>query len=113
MNITKLKGTNKRNGRCSLQLEGDMTIYKAAENKEQLLEYINDYKEFEFDMSAINEIDSSGIQLLLQFKKKALEEERTIQLSGCNEEACELFDLYQLQDWLVPATSDNVTIEGA
>ena len=113
MNITKLKGSNKRSGRCLLQLEGDMTIYNAEKFKENLLEFVEDFKEFEVDMSAVNEIDTAGIQLLLQFKKKAQEEERTIQLLGCNEELCELLDLYQLQDWLAPATSGNATIEGA
>jgi anti-sigma B factor antagonist len=113
MNITKLKGTNKRSGRCLLQLEGDMTIYNAAVLKDNLLEYVDDYKEFELDMSAVNEIDTSGVQLLLQFKKKAQEEDRAIQLTGCNEEVSDLLDLYQLQDWRASATSGDATTEGA
>lgn len=113
MKITKLKGSNKRSGRCLLQLQGDMTIYNAAEFRKKLLEFVEDFKEFEVDMSAVNEIDTAGIQLLLQLKKKAQAEQRTIRLLGCNEEISDLFDLYQLQDWLAPATSGNATSEGA
>jgi anti-sigma B factor antagonist len=113
MKITKLKGSNKRNGRCLLQIEGDMTIYNAAELGENMLEFIEGFKEFEVDMSTVNEIDTAGIQLLLQLKKKAQAEERTIQLLGCNEEMRDLFDLYQLQDWLAPAPNGNAIIEGA
>lgn len=113
MNITKLKGTHRRSGRCLLQFEGDLNIYHAAELKACLLEYVEDFKEFELDLSAVNEIDTAGIQLLLQFKKKAQEEKRSMQLSGCNEEIGDLLALYQLQDWLAPATSGNATKEGA
>ena len=113
MNITKLTGSNKRSGRCLLKIDGDLNIYNATDFRDSLLEYVEDFKEFELDMSAVNEIDTAGIQLLLQFKKKAQEEERTMQLVGCNEEICGLLDLYQLQDWLAPATSGNATREGA
>ena len=113
INITKLKGTHRRSGRCLLQFEGDMTIYNAAELKEGLLEYVEDFKEFELDMSAVNEMDTAGIQLLLQFNRQAQQEQRSMQLSGCNEQVCDLLDLYQLQDWLAPTTSDNTAIEGA
>jgi anti-sigma B factor antagonist len=112
MNITKLKGSNKRSGRCLLKVDGDLNIYNAAEIKAGLMEYIEDYKEFEIDMSTVNEIDTAGIQLLLQFKKKAAQEERSMQLSDCNEQVCDLLDLYQLQDWLAPTASNNNTIEG-
>lgn len=113
MKLTKLKGSNKRSGRCRLKIDGDLTIYNAAEFKENMLEFVENFKEFEVDMSAVNEIDSAGIQLLLQFNRKAMQEERHMQLSGCNEEICDLLALYQLQDWLAPATSGNATKEGA
>ncbi len=109
MNITKQKGSDKRSGRCFLQLEGDMTIYNATEFGENLLEYVEDFKEFKLDMSGVNEIDTAGIQLLLQLKNKAQEEERTIQLDACNETLCDLFELYQLTDWLAPATDAKAT----
>jgi anti-sigma B factor antagonist len=113
MNITKLKGSNKRSGRCLLQLGGDMTIYNAEKFKENLLGFVQDFREFEVDMTAVNEIDTAGIQLLLQFEKKAAQGERSLQLSGCNEQVGDLLNLYQLQDWLAPAASVNTTIEGA
>jgi anti-sigma B factor antagonist len=112
MNITKLKGSNKRSGLCLLKIGGDLNIYNAAESHESLLEFVDNFKEFEVDMSSVNEIDTAGIQLLLQLKRKAAQEERSIQLSGCNEQVCDLLDLYQLQDWLAPVTSKNTTTEG-
>ena len=113
MNITKLKGSNKRSGRCLLKVDGDLNIYNAADLKANMLGFVEDFKEFEIDMSAVDEIDTAGIQLLLLFKNKAEQEERNVQLSGCNEQVFDLLNLYQLQDWVAPATSGNNTIEGA
>ncbi len=113
MKITKSKDSNRRSGHCSLQLEGDMTIYNAAAFKEDLLAYVDDFKEFKLDMSAVSEIDTAGIQLLLQLESKAQEAERTIQLLGCNEEICELLDLYHLNGWLAPADGAGSTVGGA
>ncbi len=112
MNITKLKGSNKRSGRCLLKIDGDLTIYNAAESHESLLAFVDDFKGFEVDMTSVNEIDTAGIQLLLQLKRKAAQEEQSIQLSGCNEQVCDLLDLYQLQDWLAPTATSNNTTEG-
>lgn len=112
MNITKLKGSNKRSGLCLLKIDGDLNIYNVAESHESLLEFVDNFKAFEIDMSSVNEIDTAGIQLLLQLKRKADQEERSMQLSACNEQVCDLLDLYQLQDWLAPTASSNKTIEG-
>ena len=84
--IKKLKGSNKRSGRCLLKINGDLNIYNASESRESLIDFIQNFKEFEVDMSGVNEIDTSGVQLLLLLNKKATQEERSMCLSGCNEQ---------------------------
>lgn len=112
MNITKLKGSNKRSGLCLLEVEGDLNIYNAAEFKLKMLDFVDGFNDFEMDFSAVNEIDTAGIQLLLQFNRKAVEAERSLQLTGCNEQVCDFLQLYQLQDWVVPATNHNSAAGG-
>ncbi len=107
MKVTRMKGSNKRSGLCRLRLEGEMTIYNAAEIKDNLAGFINDYYEFELDLSAVNEIDSAGIQLLLLFRKKAEQKQCEIELSACSDPVRGLLDLYRLNDWLPSPTESQ------
>jgi len=50
---------------------GDMTIYHAAEQKQQLLDALNAGDELDLDLSTVTEIDTAGFQLLLLAKREA------------------------------------------
>lgn len=99
MTIQKLKGVNKRTGRCPLLIKGEMTIYQAQELKTSLHSFINNYKKFELDLSQVSEIDSSGMQLLLLFRKKATQANGSIKLLACSEAVSNLITLFGMQDW--------------
>ncbi|MBR0566951.1 STAS domain-containing protein [Azoarcus sp. L1K30] len=49
----------------------DMTIYNASAQKQQLLDALAVHDEFEIDLSAVAEIDTAGIQLLILVKREA------------------------------------------
>ena len=55
-----------------LLINGDMTIYTASDQKQQLLDYLRSTKQAQIDLSGVTEIDSAGIQLLMFLKQEAL-----------------------------------------
>lgn len=98
MKISKQKGSNKRSGLCRLGISGDMTIYSAEEMIQAFLPYLDDYKAFELDLSAVNEIDSAGIQLLLLFDRKSRQAKKKTCLSGLCETVAEVLNIYRLNE---------------
>jgi anti-anti-sigma factor len=52
-------------------IEGEMTIYRAAEIKRTLLTSIVEAAVVEFDLSKVTELDSAGVQLLMLAKRTA------------------------------------------
>lgn len=52
-------------------IQGEMTIYTAMEQKNELIEYLKPDYELQIDLSAVSEIDCAGLQLLLWLKQEA------------------------------------------
>lgn len=96
MKISKLKGSNKSAGLCRMRIEGELTIYKAAEAMEQLIPYWNDFQRFEIDLSEITDIDTAGVQLLLIFSRKTEGMENGIRLLGTSQPVNEALIIYRL-----------------
>lgn len=57
--------TNGRPPRSVLQLQGELDIYHATELKETLLRKLQADPHLELNLSAISEIDTAGVQLLV------------------------------------------------
>lgn len=55
----------------TLDIKGEMTIYTAAEQKGQLLEFIESGDSLEINLSQVNELDTAGTQLLILAKQEA------------------------------------------
>ena len=55
---------------CTLRIDGEMTIYSAAEHKAQLLDHLDGCEELELDLSGVGEMDSAGLQVLLVLKRE-------------------------------------------
>jgi len=64
-------------------IEGDLTILNAIAVKKELLSLLNKNDSLELDCKSIQQIDLSGIQLLLALKQSALSLNKTIKLE-CN-----------------------------
>jgi anti-sigma B factor antagonist len=54
-----------------IYIDGEMTIYRAAEMKRTLLTPITERAMVEFDLSRVTALDSSGVQLLMLAVKTA------------------------------------------
>ena len=54
-----------------LAMTEDMTIYRAAEQKAQLLDALTGADQLELDLAGVPEIDTAGLQLLILLKQEA------------------------------------------
>jgi anti-sigma B factor antagonist len=55
----------------TLDIKDEMTIYTAAEQKAQLLAFIESGQTLEINLAQVNEIDTAGTQLLILAKQEA------------------------------------------
>lgn len=53
-----------------LSIEEEMTIYQASAQKKQLLSALQNAERLELDLSAVSNIDSAGLQLLILLKRE-------------------------------------------
>jgi anti-anti-sigma factor len=79
-----------------LQLEGELTIYRAAECKAQLLQALAGNAVLDIGLAGITEIDTAGVQLLLLARREAAARGGRIALvepSACVQQAIALLAL--------------------
>jgi anti-anti-sigma factor len=87
----------KNDGILQLSIKDDMTVYNAESLKETLLGYCHpNTQELQLDLSAVTEIDSAGIQLLLLLKAEAQKRAFTLRLLRHSEAVIEVFELLKL-----------------
>ena len=82
---------------CTLAVEGEMTIYTAAENKADLFDQLDDCEELELDLSAVNEMDSAGLQILLVLKREAAVKGKQLHLVNHSHAVFEVLELLRMQ----------------
>lgn len=79
-----------------LRIEGEMTIYQAAELKQTLAATLAQCDELEIDLSAVTEIDTAGVQLLISAKKTAQSLQKELHLRGHSAAVLDAFELLDL-----------------
>jgi len=102
MTIKKRKGCNKKTGRCPLTAAGKLTIDTIAQNHAELAKLFNEYRHFEIDLAPVEEIDFTGIQLLLALQQSMGNENKQLTLHNASQAVSEAMDLLQLGqqfDW--------------
>jgi anti-sigma B factor antagonist len=85
-----------KNGLCQLHIEGEMSIYTAAELKAQLVPHLAQPGELEIDLSQVSELDSAGLQLLILAKREAERVGINLRLAWHSPAVLEVFDLCNL-----------------
>ncbi|OYY95207.1 MAG: hypothetical protein B7Y41_01480 [Hydrogenophilales bacterium 28-61-23] len=91
--------SERNDGRLSLYPEGEMTIYHAADLKPALLDALGQSDAIELDLSAVSELDTSGVQLLMLMKREAVAAGKSLALSGHSPAVLEVFELLGLGGW--------------
>lgn len=77
----------------TLRIEGEFSIYRAVELKQTLF---TEPLPVEIDLSAVTEIDTVGVQLLILAKKTALAQNRELRLVAHSPSVTEVFELLDL-----------------
>jgi anti-sigma B factor antagonist len=84
--------TKKKNAVHRMCIEGEMSIYRAEELKSLLLQSLIQYLEIEIDLSAVSEIDSSGLQIMVAAKKMASNESKTMRFVNHSPAVLDMLD---------------------
>ena len=87
----------KKSGLC--QIQGEMTIYQAAEMREKLHQGFLKCAQMEVDLSEVDEIDSSGMQLLLALKRAGKEADKSLKYVNHSPAVVELIELFGLAEY--------------
>lgn len=77
-------------------IEGEMTIYRAAELKVLLSHQLSRAEVIELDLSRVTEMDSSGLQLLVAAKLEAANHDKQLHIVGHSKPVLEVIDLCDL-----------------
>ncbi len=79
-----------------LAISEDMTIYHAAAQKMQLLDALAATQHLELDLSAVADMDTAGLQLLLLVKREAVQHGKDLSISGHSPAVQQLLDFCNL-----------------
>ena len=90
----------------SLRIDGEMTIYTAAEHKARLLDHQNYGDVLELDLSDVGEFDSAGLQILLMLKRELERAGGRLRLTHHSRAVFEVLELLNMQ----PHFGDPVVI---
>ena len=82
-----------------LVLAGELTIYRAAELKSELLGALQPERELELDLSGVSELDTCGVQLLMLAKRSADAQGSALRLVGHSPAVLDVFDVFDLAGW--------------
>jgi len=81
-------------------IEGEFTIYRAAELKAELLDALQRAVAIELDLTNVSELDSAGVQLLLLLKRQATAQGVVTRIVGQSPAVSEVFALANLSGYL-------------
>lgn len=88
----------KKNAVTKLALDGELTIYTAAELKEKIAGALQAELPIEIDLSQIGEIDTAGLQLLLLAKRECATRNKAIEFSQPSQAVLDTLQLCGLSD---------------
>jgi len=101
LQISRLKGSNRRSGKCVLSIVGELTIYTAAEAKQELLECLTEYSDFHLRLDEVEEIDSAGFQVLALFTREARGQGKRVVGDACSAAVEDILALYRQEELLM------------
>lgn len=100
MSIKKLRGSNKKSGIGKLAIEGGMTIYQAGNLRDGLLAESAQYSTIHLDLSAVDEFDCAGLQLLLGLERLVSRSGSHLHIDQCSPAVSDVLHLFQMaQVW--------------
>jgi len=86
-----------QDGTAHVHIDGELTIYTAADLAAQWLPHLGATPRMELDLSQVTEIDGAGLQLLLIGLREAPKAGTQITLTGRSKAVSETLELCNLQ----------------
>ena len=84
------------NNLTHLEIKGELNIYTVAALRSQLLDALDAASEIEVDLSAVGEMDSAGMQLMVAAKREAAQRQKTLRFSGHSPAVFDVLELCKL-----------------
>lgn len=79
-----------------IALDGELTIYRAADLKVLVLDALRKARILEIDLSGVTELDTAGLQVLMLAKQAAAADQRTLHLVQHSPAVVEIFEMLDL-----------------
>jgi anti-anti-sigma factor len=79
-----------------IAIDGEMTIYRAADLKTTVLDALRKTRVLEIDLSGITELDTAGLQVLMLAKQTAAADQRELRLLQHSPAVVEIFEMLDL-----------------
>ena len=98
MAIKKGRGSNKANGLCKFAIDEEMTIYTIEYIKQEISKELDLYERFEINLSALEEIDSAGVQLLLALRKEMIGRRKSLKITALNSMVSTVLENYGISN---------------
>jgi len=95
-----------------LRLSGELTIYRAAELRSELIEALKNVEQLEVDLSEVGEIDTSGVQLILAARAEAHRLGKRMNVVAQSQAVCEVFELLGLSACVDPSGGERCRVGG-
>jgi anti-anti-sigma factor len=89
---------NAKSQPTQLRIEGEFNIYSAADSKQQLMDALNEHAALTVELDAVEEIDTTGVQLLLWLKREAERLNKPLTLTGASPAVQEVITLLNLAE---------------
>ena len=83
-------------GVTRLAIDGELTIYRAADLKVTVLEALRKSRVLEVDLSGVTELDTAGLQVLMLAKNCAAAEQRELRLLNHSPAVVEIVEMLNL-----------------
>ncbi len=83
-------------GATRITLEGDLSIYHAAEIKRQLLDGVRAHPVLELDLSHVGEMDTAGFQLLALAKRESEQGGSVMRIVGHSTAVREVIEFFNM-----------------
>lgn len=84
---------------CKMLLEGELTIYTAADTKARLMSQLEQCSELEIDLSQVSEMDTAGLQLLILAKNDCAARNCSLHLTGHSPAVLDVLDLCNMSQF--------------
>lgn len=79
-----------------MSIEGDLTIHHAVEHKQRLLSALVGEAGLRLDLSAVSELDTAGLQVLLLVQREADRLSLVVELCGASAAVAEVLAITHL-----------------